>query len=349
LNLALFITFGVILFGAYANRLYGSLIIFLEVFFSSIITMLSFEYLSNALIKEYFPVAEDYANPVSFFLVFAAVLFIFHIVARAYFSSELALHKALNVIGSLVFGFLIWILVAGMLVMGFLMLPLEDDIFFKQNDRILFGVHKKFVYNFDKFCRQMGGGKWKYLSADDFIKEMTPETRSAQTVIIPVRRPVVEKRPEWPEGTGYLTKPRSRPPRPYRKKKARTNVEIIGLSEGQLLFSEKSLIEYRQAKKLIIYPGARITYLAESPPTIELQDFNGDVCTLKYGLTVVVDDHGQFKPVAYHPERKLEGEKGSATKPPATKPAPETPGEKTPAEKEEPEGTGTGHMEIKQY
>ena len=345
----LFLAFGIILFGAYANRLYGSIIIFLEVFFSSIITMLSFEYLSNTIIKEYFPVAKDYANPVSFLLVFAAVLFIFHIVARAYFSPELTLHKALNVIGSLVFGFLIWILVAGMLVMGFLMLPLEDDLFYKRDDRVLFKVHEKFVYNFDKFCRQIGGGKWKFESADNFIEEMTSEMRNAQTVTVERPTPEPPKDAEWPAESGYLSEPEHRPSRPYREKKTYTTVEIMGVREGELLFSENSVIEYRKAKKIVIFPGARITYLSESPSTLDLQDYNGDICTLTYGLTVQVDSYGQFVPMAYNPERKPGDEKPSPPEPSEAKPAAESPEKETPAEKEEPSGTGTGRMEIEQW
>ena len=121
--------------------------------------MLAFEYVATQLINEYFPPASDYANPLSFFLIFALVFFVFHIVSRVYFSQEISFNKAFNVIGSLIFGFLSWIIIAGLLSVGFLMLPLNDDFFYRHDNKIFLGVHQKFVSNFSQFSDQIGGGK----------------------------------------------------------------------------------------------------------------------------------------------------------------------------------------------
>jgi len=190
-----------IIYGAYINGLFGALITFLEVFFASVVTMLAFEYVSDAAIKVYFRAASDYANAISFFLIFSLVLGAFHIVARVYFSPELSFNKAFNVIGSLIFGFLIWILVGGVLATGFLMLPLEDDAFYKYGNPIFLDVDKKFVANFDKFARQIGGARKKF-SIDEFSSRNISEKRKPKTI---------EERPESKEKTpgpaGSRTKP----------------------------------------------------------------------------------------------------------------------------------------------
>jgi hypothetical protein len=304
--------------------------------------MLSFEYLSIYVFQEYFPIPEDYANAASFFLAFALALFAFHIIARAYFSPELALHKALNVIGSLVFGFLTWILVAGMLATGFLMLPLDDDAFYKSSDRILFSVHEKFVFNFDKLCRQIGGGSWKYGSPDGFIHELESETRHETAVKVAVDPTPTITGIAWPAGSGYLSQPKHRPAKPHYITRTYTVARITGIEHGEILFSGDSKIEYRGNQRILVSPGATIAYLAKSPDRFELKDYNGDRCTLIPGLTVTVDRYGQFVPADFSPEGETPSEKPTETVTPK-------PAEEATPEDEEPSTEGTGHIEVREW
>jgi len=160
--------------------------------------MLAFEYVATQLIKQYFPPASDYANPLSFFLIFALIFFVFHIVSRVYFSQEITFNKAFNVIGSLIFGFLSWIIVAGLFAVGFLMLPLNDDIFYKHDNKILLGVHQKFVSNFEQFSGQMGGGK--KFDSDVFMARVVSKKRMPPA---PEKPPTTEK----PDATTMQDKP----------------------------------------------------------------------------------------------------------------------------------------------
>ena len=108
---------------------------------------------------------------------------------------------------------------------------------------------------------------------------------------------------EWPEGAGYLTPPNNRPALPH-DVRTKTKAEIIEVGANGLRL--RGRVEYRESRGLIFYPGAEFTYLVESPPTLGLQDCNGDTCTLTYGLTVVIDEYGQFIPIRYEPESPAE-------------------------------------------
>ncbi|MBN2579052.1 MAG: hypothetical protein JXB10_08685 [Pirellulales bacterium] len=106
----------------------------------------------------------------------------------------------------------------------------------------------------------------------------------------------------WPEGTGYVSKPRKRPATPHDVKKTTTKAEIVGVDGENLRLGKNSNMEYRESESLLVFPGARITYLCKDPAKYTMEDYNGDSCVLPYGITVEVDDYGQFVPVGYHPE-----------------------------------------------
>lgn len=108
-----------------------------------------------------------------------------------------------------------------------------------------------------------------------------------------------ESRIEWPSATGYVYPPKSRPSSPHQVQETSTRAEIIDVGEGQFLLGENSSVEYRESRPLLIFPGAQISYLSESPPTLTLEDYNGDECILPYGITVKVDEYGQFIPIKY--------------------------------------------------
>ena len=54
---------------------------------------------------------------------------------------------------------------------------------------------------------------------------------------------------------------------------------------------------------LFVHPSATITYLCDDPVRHTLPDYNGDRCTLVRGLTVIVNEYGEFVPVKYLPIR----------------------------------------------
>jgi len=110
---------------------------------------------------------------------------------------------------------------------------------------------------------------------------------------------------KWPPGSGYVNPPKNVPLSPHEvKKTTSTKAEIIAASNGRFLLSEKSSVEYRESKSLFIFPGSKISNLCKSRQTLTLVDYNGDECILPYGLTVKVDEYGQFIPIKYDPKKK---------------------------------------------
>lgn len=110
-----------------------------------------------------------------------------------------------------------------------------------------------------------------------------------------------ESKVEWPSGTGYVSPPKNRPSSPHQVQETSTRAEIVEVGRVQLLLGENSSVEYRDSRSLLIFPGAQISYLSESPPTLTLEDYNEDECILPYGITVKVDEYGQFIPISYTP------------------------------------------------
>ena len=106
----------------------------------------------------------------------------------------------------------------------------------------------------------------------------------------------------WPSGTGYLSEPQSRPESPHSVDNTSTKAEIVEVGGGQFLLGENTRMEYRESRPLLVFPGATITYLCKDPKTYEMKDYNGDPCTLVYGITVRVDSYGQFVAIDYKPE-----------------------------------------------
>jgi hypothetical protein len=105
---------------------------------------------------------------------------------------------------------------------------------------------------------------------------------------------------EWPSETGYLTKAQNRPSTPY-DEKSEVVAEIKVKEDGRVMFSvgPGQGIPIRNGKSLIVFPGATLSYMSESPSTVKLKDFNGDECVLPSGITVEVDEYGQFIPKKY--------------------------------------------------
>lgn len=109
---------------------------------------------------------------------------------------------------------------------------------------------------------------------------------------------------EWPSGTGYITKATHRPSVPHAVRKTTTKMEIVAVAtdgSGRFLTSKTSEVEIRDSQALLNYPGAQITYLAGG--TFTMPDYNGDEVVLSHGLTVIVDQYGQFVPVGYSPDK----------------------------------------------
>jgi len=106
---------------------------------------------------------------------------------------------------------------------------------------------------------------------------------------------------EWPSETGYLTRAKNRPSTPYDDEKSEVVAEIKVKENGTVMFSVSpgQVIPIRNGNSLIVFPGATLSYISESPSTVKLRDYNGDECVLPSGITVEVDEYGQFIPKKY--------------------------------------------------
>jgi WD40 repeat protein len=116
----------------------------------------------------------------------------------------------------------------------------------------------------------------------------------------PVEEPTSTREPvDWPPGTGYISAARNLPSLPHDVEPCYTSVTVLEAVGTQL--TTDGTVEYRKSRPLLIFPGSRITNLDTSRPTLVLPDYNGDECELPLGMTVVVDEYGQFVPVQYQP------------------------------------------------
>jgi hypothetical protein len=82
--------------------------------------------------------------------------------------------------------------------------------------------------------------------------------------------------------------------------------EIWGASSG--VFEAHGEIEYYQSEFMGFAPGATITNRTREKIALDVPDYNGDVCRIPYGMTVTVDEYGQFQPYWYYPEMTPPGE-----------------------------------------
>ena len=115
--------------------------------------------------------------------------------------------------------------------------------------------------------------------------------------------------PLWPKATGYVSKPQRRPTSPHPKSthtdSKRTNAEVTEVREGQLIIKGKveMVFDGGVARNMLRNPGAHITNALKNRSQITIPDFNGDDCVIPYGMTVRVDEFGQFVPIKYSPEK----------------------------------------------
>ena len=156
LNLLILVTVAVIAWGAYRNGLFGAVITFFAVFFSNVVAMSFYHYLSKNVLGEYFGAIEAYADAASFMGLFVVALFIFQVLARAYLPTELTFAKAFDAFGSLVVGLLSGLIVAGVMTIGFFMLPINES-FVYGGENVFFNVDRMYVGQFERVSRQLGG------------------------------------------------------------------------------------------------------------------------------------------------------------------------------------------------
>lgn len=105
----------------------------------------------------------------------------------------------------------------------------------------------------------------------------------------------------WPSGSGYRKKPARRPVLPHKVTISTTVATIVGLSdEGlELKGSVDAKIDAVTGTQqlLVIHPGSVLTVQCKDSPSVEVKDYNGDVCSIPNGTSVRVDEYGQFVPV----------------------------------------------------
>jgi len=107
----------------------------------------------------------------------------------------------------------------------------------------------------------------------------------------------------WPSGSGYLAEPTHRPSSPHKVKPSKVEAKITDVEtrNGKTIALMEGSFEVRDGQMISVFPGSVITNVCQSPSKVDAADYNGDKCVLPYGITVVVDDYGQFVPVKYDP------------------------------------------------
>ena len=108
---------------------------------------------------------------------------------------------------------------------------------------------------------------------------------------------------DWPSGTGYVTPATNRPLSPYQIQTNSTNWEILGINEnGDFIW--QGIFEVYGNKSSRWAPGAVITNhnIGSRGVALTLIDCNGDKCIIPYGMTVRINEYGQYVPVRYDPE-----------------------------------------------
>ena len=108
---------------------------------------------------------------------------------------------------------------------------------------------------------------------------------------------------DWPKGSGYLTPPQNKPSAPHKVEPISGSVKIIGGSNGKYFM--QGTMQIRNDRVVTIYPGNTITHAYESKPSLEVSDYNGDKCVLLLGMTVKVDEYGQFVFVKHDPDEAV--------------------------------------------
>lgn len=106
--------------------------------------------------------------------------------------------------------------------------------------------------------------------------------------------------PAWPSGAGYVTPPTRRPSKPYEIQTGSTNWEIYGVAGGS--YDGHGEIEYKMGNSMAFAIGAVITNHSKSQTNLKMEDYNGDKCMIPYGMTVKIDEYGQYIPVRYNPD-----------------------------------------------
>ena len=106
----------------------------------------------------------------------------------------------------------------------------------------------------------------------------------------------------WPPGTGYTTRV-FRPDAEHAIRPTRSMV-VIDVAGNETGYRMNGDLEEREAYRepLTAFPGATITHAAQANRRITLRDYNENDCALAYGITVKVDEYGEFVPIRYRPQ-----------------------------------------------
>jgi hypothetical protein len=96
-----------------------------------------------------------------------------------------------------------------------------------------------------------------------------------------------------------VSPPQNRPAFPHDVEQTTSVLEFAGLIQGKPAF--RGDMESREGEFLLVHPGAEIAHHAACYATVEIEDYNGDMCVIPLGMTVRVDEYGQFVPVEYEP------------------------------------------------
>ena len=104
----------------------------------------------------------------------------------------------------------------------------------------------------------------------------------------------------WPTGAGYWRYAAHRPSSPHKVAQSHAKLRVMEIDRsGEPVFSGHT--EIRDGEFIGIYPGVEIRNETRDHTEITLNDYNGDPCTVPYGMTVAVDEYGQFAPLRCEP------------------------------------------------
>lgn len=175
-----FIVFFLIIYAGYLNKLYNALFTFVLVMIAAVIACNFFEPLGNL---GFWPESwKPYAHGASFLLLFGITFFLLQLVVAFRYPDTLGFSNLVNSLGGVFFGVLAGLVLAGVLGIGFYLLPLHGH------------TQRRTFLKFDRHLA----------SALTLINEKAGARKlNADETLLKVPEAPPEKEPERPGDRGY--------------------------------------------------------------------------------------------------------------------------------------------------